>query len=110
VTETRKSLFIVVEHGSRRLGHLNVTAHPDGSLDVAAVARGNRLRELLPLLDAPLTSLNRCFRVGVLITYESEHDRAEAADQIADFDVVEPGGALTCQLGLHIYRDRLKTG
>ena len=44
VTATFRMLyvFVVIEHGTRRLAHVNVTAHPSASLDAAAAARGDR--------------------------------------------------------------------
>ena len=51
VTATFRLLyvFIVNEHGSRRLVHCHVTAHPDGRLDPAAAARGHRVRCAIPV-------------------------------------------------------------
>ena len=44
VTATFRMLyvFVVIEHGTRRLAHVNVTATPERGLDVAAVAGGRR--------------------------------------------------------------------
>ena len=44
-------VLVVMEHGSRRLIHCNVTAHPTRRLDAPAAARGTRVRDPVPVSD-----------------------------------------------------------
>ena len=51
VTATFRLLyvFVVIEHGSRRLARVDVTAHPSAALDLAAAAGGGGVRPRLPV-------------------------------------------------------------
>ena len=44
-------VLVVMEHGSRRLIHCNVTAPSDGPLDAPAATRGSRVRDPVPVSD-----------------------------------------------------------
>ena len=53
VTATFRMLYVlvIIEHGTRRLAHVNVTSHPSTTMDVAAVEGGSRRFRQLHALD-----------------------------------------------------------